>query len=185
LRRRRWQRPHLGRREFISSKRGRTGSLAGRVNNSILYLIARPLWPRLACLVVKPNQSNEMVAAASRITGPEVALAKGVLAQAKQDLRRFQSAQDDVGREIYADAYSWVTADDFSWPYSFQNVCKVLGISPESTRVELLPRPRAPWFSRPRRIAETISSSLRRSLGSAFKSNRSGGRQANRPAVAH
>jgi hypothetical protein len=147
--------------------------------------MARHLCARLALRVMKPNQTDEMVADASESSGPEIALAKGVLAQAKQDLRRFRSAQDAVGREIYADAYSWVTANDFSWPYSFQNVCKALRLSPESIRAELLSRARIPWFSHSRRIAEVISSSLRSSLGNAFRSNRSGGRQVNRPAVAH
>src|SRR5437016_248602 len=110
---------------------------------------------------MKPNQSDELLADASKSSGPEVALAKGVLAQAKQDLRRFRTAQDDIGREIYSDAHSWVTANDFSWPYSFQNVCKALRLSPESIRAELLPRARTHWFSRSRKIAETVSSSLR------------------------
>jgi hypothetical protein len=122
------------------------------------------------------------VADALGSSGPEVALAKGVLAQAKQDLRRFRTAQDGVGREIYEDAYSWVTADDFSWPYSFQNVCKALRLSPESLRGELLPGVRTHWFSRSRRIAETISSSFRHSLGNAFKGNRSGSRHTSRSA---
>jgi hypothetical protein len=123
-----------------------------------------------------------MVAGALGSSGPEIALAKGVLAQAKQDLRRFRRAKDGVGREIYEDAYSWVTGNDFSWPYSFQNVCKALRLSPESLRAELLPRARTGWFSHSRRIAETVSSSFRRSLGSAFRGNRSGGRHASRPA---
>ena len=134
---------------------------------------------------MKPNQSDELLADASKSSGPEVALAKGVLAQAKQDLRRFRSAQDAIGREMYADAYSWVTVDDYTWPYSFQNVCKALRLTPESLRMQLLSGARTHWLSHSRRIAETISSSLRSSLGNAFKGNRSGGRQANRPALAH
>jgi len=134
---------------------------------------------------MKPNQSERMMADAFGSSGPEVALAKGVLAQAKRDLRRFRRAQDSVGREIYEDAYSWVAANDFSWPYSFQNVCNALRLSPESVKTALLPHARTHWFSHSRRIAETISSSLRSSLGNAFKGNRSGGRQANRPALAH
>ena len=118
-------------------------------------------------------------------SGPEVALAKGVLAQAKRDLRRFRRAQDSVGREIYEDAYSWVAANDFSWPYSFQNVCNALRLSPESVRTALLPHARTHWFSRSRRIAETVSSSFRRSLGNAFKGNGSGRRHATRPVLAH
>src|SRR6267143_773885 len=126
--------------------------------------------------MMKPNHSDEVTAEAGRSLHPEVALAKGVLAQAKQDLQRFRTSQDSVGREMYADAYSWVTSNDFAWPYSFHNVCKVLRLSPESLRAELLPGTRTHWFSHSRRIAETFSSSLRNSLGNAFTSNRAGGR---------
>ena len=59
--------------------------------------------------MMKPNSDEEMDIEAT--SQPEVALAKGVLIQAKQDLRRFAAAQDSVGREMYADAYSWVAAN--------------------------------------------------------------------------
>ena len=65
-------------------------------------------------------------------------LAAGVLKQAKQDLRRFHGATNAVERELYLDAYSWFTSDDCTWPFSFQNVCRVLNLSPEAVREELL-----------------------------------------------
>ena len=134
--------------------------------------------------MMKPNsEGGEEIEAGSP---PEVALAKGVLVQAKQDLRRFAAAQDRVGRELYTDAYSWVAANDFSWPYSFQNVCKALHLAPEPVRAELLER-QAGWVSRSRRIAESISSSLRGSLTSVFKGHRHslGGRHSRRAVLVH
>lgn len=110
--------------------------------------------------MIKPNLSDETVEAVAS-SGPEVALAKGVLVQARQDLRRFRTAQDGIGREMYADAYRWVASDDFWWPYSFPNVCKVLGLSPEILREELLANTQPGWYSRSRRIAQRISTSLR------------------------
>ena len=68
---------------------------------------------------------------------PEKGLAAGVLKQAAHDLRRFRAAANGVKRELYLDAYSWITANDFSWPYSFVNVCKLLEISPEVVRTEV------------------------------------------------
>ena len=65
-------------------------------------------------------------------------LAAGVLKQAAQDLRRFNSATSAVERELYLDAFSWVTSDDSSWPLSFLNVCHLLDLAPESLRQELL-----------------------------------------------
>jgi len=68
---------------------------------------------------------------------PEKGLAAGVLKQAAHDLRRFQAATTGLKRELYLDAYSWITANDFSWPYSFMNVCKLLDVCPEAMRTEL------------------------------------------------
>src|SRR6267378_1253493 len=65
----------------------------------------------------------------SPATAPEKDLALGVLKQAARDLRRFHSATKGVKQELYLDAYSWVTANDFLWPYSFVNVCKLLNVS--------------------------------------------------------
>src|SRR5436853_972107 len=98
-------------------------------------------------------QSDE-TAEALTISGSHVALAKGVLAQAKQDLRRFRGAPDRVEREMYRDAYSWVASNDFSWPFSFLNVCQSLGLSPEVQRVELLADVPPGWYSRSRRMAQ-------------------------------
>ena len=69
---------------------------------------------------------------------PEKAMAGGVLRQAAYDLRRFRGATSGVERQLYLDAYDWVTADDFSWPYSFVNICQFLNLPPESVRQELL-----------------------------------------------
>jgi hypothetical protein len=65
-------------------------------------------------------------------------LAAGVLKQAAQDLRRFHGATSAVEREIYLDAYRWLTVDDCSWPFSFLNVCQLLNLAPGAVRHELL-----------------------------------------------
>ena len=136
--------------------------------------------------MIKPNESEERTNGEA-IPIPEVALAKSVLVQAKQDLCRFAAARDGIGREVYADAYSWVTENDFSWPYSFQNVCRALRLSPDFVRAELLQEFQAGWFSRSRRIAQRVSVSLRESFPNAFGVGRSGtgSRRSSRPVLAH
>jgi len=79
-------------------------------------------------------------------TAPEKELALGVLNQAAHDLRRFHSATRGVRRELYVDAYDWVTANDYSWPYSFVNVCKLLHVCPEVVRTELFADASLSWF---------------------------------------
>ena len=65
-------------------------------------------------------------------------LAVGVLKQAAQDLRRFHGATSAIERELYLDAYSWLTSDDCSWPFSFLNVCQLLNLTPDIVRQELV-----------------------------------------------
>jgi hypothetical protein len=65
-------------------------------------------------------------------------LAAGILKQARLDLRRFHGGTNAVEREFYLDARRWVTSDDYSWPFSFLNVCQLLNLAPETVREEIL-----------------------------------------------
>jgi hypothetical protein len=65
-------------------------------------------------------------------------LAAGILKQAAVDLRRFHGASSAVEREFYLDAHRWVTSDDYSWPFSFLNVCQTLNLAPGTVREEVL-----------------------------------------------
>jgi hypothetical protein len=112
---------------------------------------------------MKANLDDEMVEALVDGT-PRVALARGVLTQAKQDLRRFRGAQDPVGREMYRDAFSWVESDDSEWPYSFLNVCEALSLRPDVLREKLLGQTRPGWYARSRRLALKLSTPFRGSL---------------------
>jgi hypothetical protein len=65
-------------------------------------------------------------------------LATGVLKQAAQDLRRFHGATSEIERELYFDAYRWLTVDECSSPFSFLNVCQSLNLAPENVRQKLI-----------------------------------------------
>ena len=65
-------------------------------------------------------------------------LAAGVLEQAAQDLRRFRGATSEIERELYLDAYRWLTVDECSSPFSFLNVCQFLNLAPDNVRQELI-----------------------------------------------
>jgi hypothetical protein len=64
-------------------------------------------------------------------------LAAGILNQATQDLRRFHNPTSGVERELYFDAYHWFRSNDYTWPFSFLNVCQLLDLDPEAVRQEL------------------------------------------------
>ena len=102
---------------------------------------------------------------------PEKGLAAGVLKQAAHDLRRFHAATKGVKHELYLDAYSWITGNDFSWPYSFVNVCKLLDVCPEVVRTQLLADASLSWFGYWIRGGR-LSRRLRASLGCVFASCR-------------
>ena len=99
---------------------------------------------------------------------PEKDLALGVLKQAARDLRRFHSATKGVKQELYLDAYSWVTANDFLWPYSFVNVCKLLNVCPEVVRAEIFADASLSWLEYWTKRAGNVSRRVRASFARAF-----------------
>ena len=106
------------------------------------------------------------------VSAPEEGLAVGVLRQAVDDLRRFKSASGGLERELYRDAYRWITNSDFSWPYSFINICKLLDVPPETLRAELLAdvalSPVRYWC----KMGARVGRSCRASVVSAFTHSR-------------
>lgn len=105
-------------------------------------------------------------------TMPDRALAAGVLHQASADLRRFRNAKDAVGREMYADAESWFQANDTDWPYSFVNVCEVLGLSPEAVLDEVRADAQSSWYSHSHRVVRKLARSAKGSLTNFFVARR-------------
>jgi len=95
-----------------------------------------------------------------------------VLKQAAHDLRRFRAATTGTKRELYLDAYTWITADDWSWPYSFVNVCNLLELCPEVVRAELLADALLGLLDYWTRRAGRLSGKLRASFIRVFSSCR-------------
>ena len=58
--------------------------------------------------------------------------------QAAQDLRRFRGATNKNERELYLDAYRWLTVDERFWPFSFLNVCQLLNLAQDNVHQELI-----------------------------------------------
>lgn len=99
---------------------------------------------------------------------PEKGLAAGVLKQAAHDLRRFRGATKGFRWELYLDAYSWITANDFSWPYSFVNVCKLLDLSPDVVRAEVLADASLGWLDYWTQRAGRVSRKMQASVVRLF-----------------
>ncbi len=71
---------------------------------------------------------------------PERTLALEVLRQAADDLRKYRGTRSPRGQVLYYDAYYWVAATNYRWPYSFVNICLLLDLSPLWARDLLLGR---------------------------------------------
>jgi hypothetical protein len=125
-----------------------------------------------AFLSAKPDNAHggHFAVAPAQPTGPapEKDLALGVLKQSARDLRRFHSATKGVKQELYLDAYSWVTANDFLWPYSFVNVCKLLNVCPEVVRAEIFADASLSWLEYWTKRAGNVSRRVRVSFARAF-----------------
>ncbi|HEV3410294.1 MAG TPA: hypothetical protein VG095_08360 [Chthoniobacterales bacterium] len=109
------------------------------------------------------------------LSAREERLALEVLRQAVHDLRRFRSATGTLERELYRDAYRWITSSDSAWPYSFVNVCKLLDVPPDAMRAELLAGislGRAAYCIREgRRFVRICRASIARAFRSSSSSN--------------
>ncbi len=99
-------------------------------------------------------------------------LAAGVLKQAAQDLRRFHGATSAIEREFYLDAYSWLTSDDSSWPFSFLNVCQLLNLTPDIVRQELVADASGGFFTYWTRRSVRAARSFQIFLNRVFTTNR-------------
>ena len=108
------------------------------------------------------------------LNAPEESLAIGVLSQAAHDLRKFHDATKGLPRELYLDAYRWITDDDFTWPYSFLNICKLLDVPPETLREELLADASLGWFGYWTKMGARFGRTFRASIVRAFQKSRSG-----------
>lgn len=74
----------------------------------------------------------------TRKTTPERALLMAVLQQALEDLRNYEERRGAHARRLYREAYQWMASDERCWPFSFLNLCDLLGLSAGALRAELL-----------------------------------------------
>ena len=71
---------------------------------------------------------------------PEQELMFAVLEDAICCFERYASARDKRGMRLFREAEEWIMEEDSDWPYSFGNICEVLGLAPQFVRAGLLRR---------------------------------------------
>lgn len=69
----------------------------------------------------------------------ERGLMLAILRDAVECYQKFALARDPRGQELHRDAAEWIFSTDREWPFSFENICDVLGVSTGYIRSGLLP----------------------------------------------
>ena len=69
--------------------------------------------------------------------GPEYLLIIAMLQDAIECFQKYRYTADENGRQLFEDAREWITSDDQSWPFSFENICGVLNLDPGYLRAGL------------------------------------------------
>jgi hypothetical protein len=65
---------------------------------------------------------------------PEKRLMLAVLEDAVAVYRKHVHSRHAAGRQLFEEADEWIRSDDVGWPYSFVNICHVLGFDVDYMR---------------------------------------------------
>ncbi len=87
----------------------------------------------LAPAAVLPEQFHDSPRQPSQVRG-EVALMRSVLKDAVECFQKQFGTPRFRDYRIAREAEQWFLTDDYQWPFSFVNICSVLGINPEYIR---------------------------------------------------
>lgn len=69
---------------------------------------------------------------------PEKILMFAILEDAVHCYRSYAFSSSSSSRRLYRDAEKWLWKNDWNWPFSFRNICEVLGLNPFFLRRGLL-----------------------------------------------
>lgn len=69
----------------------------------------------------------------------ERSLMLAILRDAVECYQKYALARDPQGEDLHREASEWIFSNDREWPFSFENICDVLGVSADYVRVGLAP----------------------------------------------
>jgi len=73
-----------------------------------------------------------------RFSSGEHRLLIAIMQDAVECFQKHIHARDSKRRQLFLDAEGWISADDYTGTFSFNNVCDLLGMSPDYLRQGLL-----------------------------------------------
>jgi hypothetical protein len=88
-----------------------------------------------ASAVILPEQFH--TAPARTLEGGEVALMRAVLEEALECFQKQCLKSGRRAQRLANEAEDWIFSDEVSWPFSFVNICAVLGLEPGYIRLKL------------------------------------------------
>jgi hypothetical protein len=69
---------------------------------------------------------------------PEERLMFAVLSDAIECFQKYLGATNRHGRVLFREAEAWISSKDSKWPYSFEQICETLRLSPSYLRAGLM-----------------------------------------------
>ncbi|OGP29761.1 MAG: hypothetical protein A2038_10210 [Deltaproteobacteria bacterium GWA2_57_13] len=76
----------------------------------------------------------------SRQLDGEKKLMLAILKDAVECLEKYRGTKNTIGKGLYQNALEWVGDESTGWPFSFNNICDLLGFDPDYLREFLLKR---------------------------------------------
>ncbi len=69
--------------------------------------------------------------------GNEKQLMLAILTDAVECHQKYALTRSPQNREVFLEAHEWIFSDERRWPFSYENICDVLGIDPDFVRSAL------------------------------------------------
>jgi len=87
--------------------------------------------------IFEPDILNDVIKG-GRVHGvrPERRLMVAVLADAIGCFQKNRMARNAKKRRLFLEAEEWIRSEDIEWPFSFRNICDVLGVDAEALRAQ-------------------------------------------------
>lgn len=86
------------------------------------------------CLFVTPYEVSLETLRRKSYAEPEEKLMLAVLDDAIACFKKYAFARDRKGKILFQEAEDWVRETNSDWPFSFVNVCDMLGFAPDYLR---------------------------------------------------
>jgi hypothetical protein len=86
----------------------------------------------------RPILPSQFFESTGRLNGGETKIRYRILRDGIKEFRKHAFSTTPRGMATFRETQAWILSNDSDWPYSFSNLCEVLGIDPEAARASLI-----------------------------------------------